>query len=132
MSCDQRLNYYNGIIYEYIYVRPGLYWPDGTPDEVAFQAPGVVRKLKRATRAAGALGAENAKTARLREDLASSASTRGISAGHQARAAADAARSGALFLLVKKMVPFDHKYCMTEYFTMLPCVENNFIMFSYD
>ena len=83
--------------YIYIYVRPGLFWPDGTPDEVAFQAPGVVRKLKRATRAAGALGAENAKTARLREDLASSASTRGISAGHQARAAADAARSGALF-----------------------------------
>ena len=123
MSCDPRLNYYNAIIYEYIYVRPGLYWPDGTPDEVAFQAPGVVRKLKRATRAAGALGAENAKTARLREDLASSASTRGISAGHQARAAADAARSGALCLLVKKMVPFDHKYCMTEYFTMLPCVE---------
>ena len=30
------------------------------------------------------------------------------------------------FFVSKKMVPFDHKYCMTEYFTMLPCVENNF------
>ena len=44
--------------------------------------------MKRAERAAGALAGRNARTAELREELASSASTRGVSAGMKARQAA--------------------------------------------